>query len=91
MRFSWVAPSNKSECENHGVHVPATSRFIFYILQNLRGSCPNQKRSSGFIFARKNPKPLYFLTFLQIRLKLQCSYSIIFETIKSNRIQEIVI
>lgn len=44
-----------------------------------------------FYFCRKNPKPLYFLTFLQIRLKLQCSYSIIFETIKSNRIQEIVI
>lgn len=48
-------------------------------------------RTSRFYFCRKNPKPLYFLTFLQIRLKLQCSYSIIFETIKSNRIQEIVI
>ena len=44
-----------------------------------------------FYFCRKNPKPFYVLTFLQIRLKLQCSYSIIFETIKSNRIQEIVI
>ena len=48
-------------------------------------------RASRFYFYRKNPKPLYFLTFLQIRLKLQCNYSIIFNTIKSNRIQEIVI
>lgn len=44
-----------------------------------------------FYFCGKNLKPLVFLTFLQIRLKLLATYSIIFKTIKSNRIQEIVI
>ena len=44
-----------------------------------------------FLFCLKNPKALVFLTFLQIRLKLEDSYSIISKTIKSNRIQEIVI
>lgn len=44
-----------------------------------------------FIKKGKVAKALIFLTFLQICLKSQDNYSIMFKTIKSSRIQETVI